>query len=85
MGSIIYYQYKSLATSFKLEARHSVLAAKLYAIRAPLINIEIELPEIQKNYVMFTDSMSACSIIAGNALSYCELVPEIKKANTKDK
>lgn len=75
VASGMYLEYKESITCWKLDPRHSVIAAELFAIKQALI---ITKQEQLLNFAIFTDSRAATFMIRSPAAAYKRTVEEIK-------
>ena len=73
----IYVPSCHLASCWKINSDHSVTSAELFGILQALKYVQAN--EVQKSKTLIlTDSLTSCSIIAGNRGSYNEMTQEIK-------
>jgi ribonuclease HI len=76
-SSSFYDEKTKQTTNWKLHPDHSVLAAELFAIKQGLIIITAY--QNNTNYVIFTDSRAAASLIASPTGTYAPIVNDIQE------
>lgn len=76
VASGIYHVGKKLAAAWKIHPEHTVLAAELFAILNALKYVETN---TEKNWVIFSDSLTSLQIIQGDIKTYRETTDPIKQ------
>ena len=76
-SSGIYIEHSETAVAYKLNGKHSIVSAELFAIFKALQYIKEK--EIEENCIVFTDSRTALQILANQESAYRNIKEEIQQ------